>query len=66
MLMYLDNPLFPYKFIVPRKLLFYLLETVAQLANPTNQVLLCGIHFLAQQRQGLTEGKYYLYYCDVY
>ena len=56
--LYLENTLFPYKFIVPRKFLFYLLEIVAQLVNPTNQVLLCGIHFLAQQGQDLTEGTY--------
>ena len=50
------STLLAYKFTIPRKFLFDLLEIVTQLTNPTNQVLLCGIHFLAQQRQDLTEG----------
>ena len=42
--------------IIPRKFLFYLLESLTHLVKPTNQVLLCGIHFSAPQMQCLTEG----------
>lgn len=51
---YHDSVIF--NLFVLRKFLFYLLKIVTQLMNPTTQVPLCGIHFLAQQKQDLTEG----------